>query len=111
MKRSVVMMLLGLVVLMAMALGGCTVDAPLQSRPTLQVGIIGSGEGTVLVQGEEAADGQEFLCQPGVEVTLKAVPAAEAEFSGWSNGETALEIVVIMDQDRGLLAEFKNNGP
>ncbi len=95
--------------LFILVLGGCTVDAPLQSRPTLNLSVDGDGEGVILVNEDQVEPGEALICQPGVEVTLKAVPADDSVFSGWNNGVEEKELEVIMDGDVWLTAEFASN--
>jgi len=99
------------ILLLGIAINGCTVDAPLEARKVLEVEIIGEEYGEVWVLGREANHGEKVLCQPGVSVAAEAIPIGCAEFVGWriAGVDEILEdkeITLPMDDDKHIIAEF-----
>lgn len=109
-KRGVLSLLF--LILLSLIFTGCTIDAPLEPRPILNLALAGDGKGFILVDRKEVKDNETLICQPEVKVTLEAKAAEDSVFSAWKEGQEKEEekvIQVIMDQDRFLSAEFINN--
>lgn len=99
------------IMLLGIAINGCTVDPPLEARKVVEVEIIGEEYGEVFVLDRKVDCGEKVLCQPGVTIAAQAIPLGCAEFVGWriagvdeilSDKELALAI----EDDKHIIAEF-----